>query len=411
MEDVNINLFSQYKEIYKNIIINDINITNNNESESMKKIKKSLEKTYLVIKKYLSKLNKNNTKDEWIYCDSNCKIIRKLFKIEMNSTIYILNCIANSLITVDDSKVYFEIDERNINSLDGLWSNDRNYIYLKKMNIIIDENTGTEIEHDNKRLIMGFGPSCSGKTYCATKVINILSIVIPNYPKSFLSIDCDIYCKCSFIYQYILLVISKLKFKGLKNLVLSESFLFRTSLFDSNIIKNHIFEYLKILKSLNIKFSLYVPETLDDCEKDCFSSYKKYIELTGDKDWTCLVIFQHLNNESCPFKYSNPVYQCKGCIKTGKEIEKLVEKEYSMDEKKWEQSTNNSFKQFEKTDGIKLLIHNSDGYTYLTKETQERITTKSFILDKTKSSTISNNIGFIVNNSNLSDTIFQNFYY
>lgn len=421
MEEVSkIKLLEQYKGIYKNIIINNINITNtNNNNESMKRIKESLGKTHLVIKKYLSKLNKNNTKDTWIYCGNNCKIIRKLFEIEMNSTIFILNCIANSLITINKSKVYFEISSTDIDKLTGLWDNDHTFFDLKIMNINTDEITGKgkftseEFDYKKSRLIMGFGPSGSGKTYCARIIIDILSRAITDYPKSFLSIDGDIYRERSFIYQYILLVIKDLKFTGLKNLVLSGISLLYTSLFDSGKPKKKIYKYLNYLKNKNTNtktFSLYVPETSAGCITDCYSAYKKYIDLTGDEKWTHLLIYQHLNNESCPYKLSRPGYQCKGCIETGKGREILEGKEYSMDILKWELSMNNAQKQRKKTEGIKLSIHNSGGYSY------RGNITKSLIIDYTplennNLSIISSQIKELVNVSSLSTKTFNNFDY
>ena len=190
----------------------------------------------------LDSLNKikNQGDDKWVYCSRACKEISELFKKEIHSTLYILNILSNSLVTIDNSKIKF-IFSGKFEDLTGKWVDDSQYFTFEIFNNNIQQ-TQTET-----KLLMGFGPSSSGKTYCAKTIIQLLSSNNPSFPKSFLSIDGGIYREKSYIYQKVIHFIKKTNFNGLKNLVLSGVHLKRSatnkaieqrqSLFDSNIVK------------------------------------------------------------------------------------------------------------------------------------------------------------------------------
>jgi hypothetical protein len=258
-----------------------------------------------------------------------------------------LNIISNSLVSIDDKSCVKFIF--NGSRLSGIWNEDKDKF---RFEIPSSEKT---------RLIMGFGPSASGKTYCAKAIISMLSKNDPDFPKSFLSIDGGIYREKSYIYQKIIkLIKSKTQFNGLKNLVLSgvqlktsitdKTIEKRHSLFDSNIIKKKVIEYL----SNGDKISLYIPETLGGCFFDCSSIYKKYITIANDyKSWIGLLIWQHKTHNDCDYKDG---YKCKGCTESGKEREKNEGKIYSSTA--WENSMKNGRYYMMQAPGGRYEIHN-----------------------------------------------------
>jgi len=302
---------------------------------------------------------KNKESTGWVYCSKACSDILQLFKIEIESTLYMLNIISNSLVSIDGSSVIFKL-RGTISNLTGIWNDDKDKftfeIYSK-----IPQNTKT-------RLIMGFGPSASGKTYCAKAIITMLSTTDPSFPKSFLSIDGGLYREKSYIYQKLIELIKHKRFKGLKNLVLSGhhlktsktnfSITERETLFDSGIVKKKVTEYLI---SLSKKVSLYVPETLGGCLIDCSSVYKKYIEIADDSlGWIGLLIWQHKKHDECDYIEG---YQCAGCTESGQKRETNEGKIYSSTA--WGNSMANGRTYMMKAPGGMYEIHNGGGYKYI----------------------------------------------
>ena len=102
-------------------------------------------------------LNSGNTcemfmKKKWIPCKSDCyKSLHDLVIKEINSTAYMLRLISNSILKLSSeynlSFVYNGIP------LTGLWKDDHTKFSLSTNDI------------SKPRLILGFGPSASGKTY------------------------------------------------------------------------------------------------------------------------------------------------------------------------------------------------------------------------------------------------------
>jgi len=58
----------------------------------------------------------------------------------------------------------------------------------------------------------------------------------------------------------------------------------------------------------------------------CRKSYQKYINLTGDKKWTGLLIWQHLKNTECTYTQN---LKCTGCEPSGLSREIEEGKKYS----------------------------------------------------------------------------------
>jgi hypothetical protein len=353
----------------------------------------------LVPKTIITKINKNiesslntlnekhnksitNNKNKWIYCNKYCNDIAELFKIEINSTIYILNILANSLITIDGSFVIFFL-KTNLRDLTGDWEHDKQYIDLMIDN---SRKNSNKAPHQKTRLIMGFGPSASGKTYCAKTIIEMLSLSDPSFPKSFLSIDGGIYREKSYIYHKLITLLKKKTYNGLKNLALSGITFTKKSLFDSGIVKKIVIKYLEQTEN-KTKFSLYVPETLSGCLPgifltNCSSIYKKYIDITDDsKSWIGLLIWQHKTHGECTYAKDS---QCRGCVESGKKREKNEGKKYSSTT--WGYSLKNGRREMMKAPGGRYEIHNGGGYEYNGKKTTSTIIdfSKKQIVNKAK---------------------------
>ena len=222
------------------------------------------------------KIYEDNNNRNWKKCENECfKFWKELVKKEIESTAYMLRLIVNSILKNEDNiSVTFEVQA----DLTGLWVDD-----YPKLKMVITDATERQ---KTKRTILGFGPSSSGKTYWAEQIIKLFG---ENFPKVFLSIDGGLMREQSIVYQ---MIINQNKFRnveGFSNLVTAGLGL-TESIFLSNTIKKQLLNFLAIQPTEN-KISVYVPETLGDCDipllGDCSKKYKKYIDLTGDQklDW------------------------------------------------------------------------------------------------------------------------------
>jgi len=384
--------------IYNNILTitnNNLNLNRNSNNKFIKKLFVKLFTTSLNVtnknilnidtqinKHILEGLDKIKKKESngWIYCSRACDRISLLFKDELESTLYMLNIISNSLVSIDKSSINF-IFNGTIENLNGKWEKDKDKFTFE----IFNKNSSS---YNKTRLIMGFGPSASGKTYCAKAIITMLSNTDPSFPKSFLSIDGGIYREKSYIYQKLIGLIKPKQYNGLLNLVLSGYHFKRSytnmkiegrkTLFDSDIVKNKITEYLNYLKSVHKnKVSLYIPETLGGCLRNCSSIYKRYIEIADDSEnWIGLLIWQHKTHDECDYKDQ---YQCAGCTESGTKREKNEGKKYSS--RAWGNSMANGKKYMMEAPGGRYEIHNGGGYKYGYNSNNKPLLTKSIIID------------------------------
>lgn len=264
------------------------------------------------VDKMFPKQDKDYMEPAWIKCKDGCdSVLEEYIQKEMHSTAYILRCLQMSMINAP-----LTIYCTNIAKVSGVWEDDKT---LFKM--------GT-FKQSAGRLIMGFGPSASGKTYWAEKIIDMLSHLEPNFPKAFMSIDGGTYREASVVYQTIIKSVTDKNIGGLSNLM-SAGFSFETSLFSSGKVKQAISAYLKTQPPPN----LYVPDTLGGCKGGlskkgfCSNLYKKYKDITKDNDnWIGLCIWQHVEDTMCVF---GPEYKCIGCKESGKERERREGKQYS----------------------------------------------------------------------------------
>jgi hypothetical protein len=274
-------------------------------------------------------------------------ILTKAINNEIKSTIYMLRVIYKSLLktsnTIETSNNIFIITDNNKSKLTGNWENDKQYIDLN-------------IRQNNPRLIMGFGPSASGKTYNSKIIVEILSQLETDFPNIFLSIDGGIAREQSMTYQYIVNEIHKKGYAGLTGLVSEIS---SQGIFSSSKIKKQLIRYLNDQKMKGNRISLYVPETLGFCLfNTCQPKYEEYIKYTEDKEWIALNIWQHRNHKECEEDSNYPeIYKCRGCEESGKEREKEEGKKYSS--RQWKSSYENGQQEMIKAIGGCYEIHNT----------------------------------------------------
>ena len=295
----------------------------------------------------------NKTKNKWTDACSKSIVgtcgntLHRIVKNELESTLYMVRLIYKSIISINRTTPIIPSDIFEVSHdavLNGKWEHDKQYIKFNQYN-----------PQDKPRLIMGFGPSASGKTYNAEQIIKIFTELDENFPKVFLSIDGGIAREQSMTYQTIVYDVLNQHVLGLSGLVTGIQ---QFSIFSSDKVKNQLNGYLK--EQTN-KISLYVPETLGFCLFDnCDSKYKKYIHYTGDERWIGLNIWQHKTGEECKQDINYPdEYKCIGCKESGENREIKEGKKYSGSQ--WQTSYNNGQREIMKATGGSYEIHNTGG--------------------------------------------------
>jgi len=285
---------------------------------------------------------------------------------EIETTAYYLRTLTVSLLQTNSNEYKIVFIFENPQNITGIWERDN--LNISFQIVKVNDNSIVDITSiPNSRLIMGFGPSASGKTYCAKQIINLMHMNDSTFPTFFLSIDGGIYRETCVIYQKILAciggdMISNNKAKGFSNLVSTSNP--SLSIFDSNIVKRIINTYLQFLKTnKNIKINLYVPETISGCLNIlCKSIYGKYIQITGDNNWIGILIWQHKLSSQCKYamKYGEK-YRCKGCTESGMEREIKEGKKYS--NAAWSISYSNGLNAIRSAPSYRFSIHNAGSPT------------------------------------------------
>jgi Cdc6-like AAA superfamily ATPase len=278
-----------------------------------------------------------NKRKGWKRCLFRCyRVLRFWINKEMYSTAFMLRVIYHSIIGTKNN-LRFEFSKKE---LTGVWNYDKKYISL-----VSSENV-------KNRLIFGFGPSASGKTFLMTTLLKLLQKKISSFPKTFLTIDGGIYREVSVVYQTIVDITKQFHY-GISNLAIRTISSIRP-LFKSSWIKTQIIHFLK--KDKTQKFSLYVPETLSVCssKSNCLKIIKKYNSIVNDNDWIGIMIYQHSFQKNCSFLDE---YKCEGCYESGKKREVKQGKKYS--KMSWNSSYKNGMKMMEKVPQYRFLIHNS----------------------------------------------------
>tara|TARA_B110000967_G_scaffold130712_1_gene133536 strand:- start:735 stop:2102 length:1368 start_codon:yes stop_codon:yes gene_type:complete len=340
--------------------------------------------------KYIQDLFKNNSsfdfktgEKKWISCNSQCiQQVQTYISKEIESTAFFLRILANSVLSLNDGHLQFAINDSDVDKLSGSWEKDMDYFRIQYIG---------NSDDDNKipgRLIMGFGPSASGKTFWAKSVIRMFSMTsidLPNdFPKSFLTIDGGLYRECSQIYQFIVRSTLNKGHGGLSNLVSSGAF--GSSLFSSDKIKKGVIAFLKKQISPDLSISLYVPETLGDCghlrPKSCVSKYKIFVDITKDTDrWIGLNIYQHKLAAECTY---DDEFKCTGCSESGMMRQHNEGKKYSNGV--WSHSFEQGNKEIMKAPGGSFRIHNSGGKKWIPPSGNGSQLCKSIITDFSKTS-------------------------
>ena len=298
---------------------------------------------------------------KWVDCVNECfSQTHDNVMLEIGSTAYMLRVLTKSVVgDTKNHKITFVFSLENKDKLSGVWEKDKEYFNMKIT--ILDRSRKV----CDGRLIMGFGPSASGKTYCANKVIELMSAIDDSFPKFFITVDGGVFREESQVYQTIILAVrEKGKYDGMKNLVSASALSGQKSIFESNIIKKSMKNYLREQKERE-KFvvCLYVPETLGGCVRkvNCMKSYEDYIDITGDENWIGLMIFQHIEHKECPYKKD---YKCKGTTESGQSREMMEGKKYSSGA--WNNSYKNGNESIGQAMSYRFRIHNSgrrDGIT------------------------------------------------
>ena len=352
-----INNYGKIKETFNEKIKILINSQNNTNKKS----------------KICNKQTKSCNIKTWKECIDDCfNYLSDLVDIEINSTAYMLKILTDSLIESNpnpskNNSIQLEFNLNNNEKLTGDWSTDKYLISIKK-----PKNINNSIENI---LIMGFGPSASGKTYWVENILKMLknnSNISHKIPDYIMSIDGGNYREFSWVYKEIKKLALNSNSAGLDSLVKGTG----DMIFNSSIIKNQVLEYLKLQKE-NIYFGYYVPETLGICTTSkitrglgisCYNKVLKYLELIDNKDnWIGLMIYQHLNKkinntrieDKCPFKNE---YKCVGCFESGSKRETQEGKKYSNKAYYWTLSA--GFNEMLKAPLGRFLIHNSGGHSY-----------------------------------------------
>ena len=289
----------------------------------------------------------------WVPCKDRCDAtIRALMTAELNSTAYMLRALTESVLTVEGGVIEFE----PLIGLTGRWDIDHERIRITRLGL----TPPTYISGRARgRLIMGFGPSASGKTHWAKTILTLMSSANPAFPKTMLSIDGGLYRQTSIIYRAVLEEAKRICVEGFDNLVLARWELFRSSLFNSDNVKAQIVEYL--LRQ-TVPISLYVPETLGDCgrgrPKSCVSKYSPYMAVTGDRtNWIGLLIWQHKTAADCTA--TDAAHRCKGCTESGEERQRDEGKKYSNGS--YDHSMSEGEKAIRSAPGGQYKIHNGGG--------------------------------------------------
>ena len=349
-----------YHKLQTNIMMKSFPYENNNFDDYFVNIRNEIENNLPT-----ANIQTPYEPKKWVVCKATCyNIASNAINNEMSSTAYMLRVLSNSLISNNkaDQKLYISYENKDEigepgNLLTGTWKYDSKYFTITQIG---------KGSNKTSRLIMGFGPSASGKTYWARNIIKLLHDNIESFPSSFFTIDGGDYRSLSYIYQIIIESAKKNGLGGVENLVLAGASLTSKNIFDSNIIKKQIIQYLSLSQKQNpnLFISLYVPETLGDCgmmrPQSCNTKIKGYINLTNDNDWIALMIYQHKTSEECPYDLE---YQCTGTTSSGKTRESVEGKKYS--NSSFQHSMNQGIKEVANAPNLKFIIHNSGGKKYM----------------------------------------------
>jgi hypothetical protein len=315
---------------------------------------------------------------EWKKCEGTCNtLITDAVNQEIGSTAFMLKLLADSVIRPDgqphrlkiglDPSFYKGTEEKrgtgngsSCRLLTGRWKDDAPYLHL-----VLPKKKGPGA---NGRLVMGFGPSASGKTYWAKTILRLLAQADPLFPEVFFAVDGGLVRESSAVYQFATEMAHCAGLAGFKNL--------HAGMFITGDIKHSMEKYLlaESKSSTSSAISLYVPETLGKCEfmvkgatvpliRPCEEYLKTFMDITQDDRWIGLLIWQHAtvadHTKDTEFlkEFPGAEYQCTGCEASGKEREKAEGKPY--EGHVYAQSMKNGRRYIEMAPGGRYEIHNA----------------------------------------------------
>jgi hypothetical protein len=309
---------------------------------------------------------------KWLTCDNYCyEQLTVNINHETRTTAFYLHLLVNSIIYIpkpeQPKKLELKLEVRAGYEITGVFDEDK--VFIDIPNIKTDMTAG----NSKSRLIMGFGPSASGKTFMTEEVIKLFLKIDTHFPNQFITIDGGKIREVSKIYRMIVEEISKFAL-GIKNLMRAGSvmrwigqkvgYYEDDDLFLTGEIKRIFTNFLRIKCSKESEctwtMSLYVPDTFGSCNiyrlgiNSCLKKIKDYEFITQDKEWIGLNIWQHRTHEECD---KTLLYKCVGTTASGKAREKTEGKPYSSEA--WGISKRNGYAMINRAPGYRLDIHNS----------------------------------------------------
>jgi hypothetical protein len=308
---------------------------------------------------------------QWEKCSGACEsLLGAAMKQEIGSTAFMLKVIADSIIRPDGQphRLQIALDPSFLSAsgagasgacrvLTGRWKDDEPFLHL----VLPSSKRG--------RLVMGFGPSASGKTHWAKTVLVLLKEADPLFPDVFFSDDGGLVRESSATYQFAKEMAHRACLAGFKNL--------HDGLFPSGDVKKAMEAYWLRQSRRGTPVSLYVPETLGTCDfripgigvtvpgiRSCKAKLKTFLDITGDRDaWIGLLIWQHKTAadhgkvEDNMSMFHDEAYACVGCTESGRSREKSEGKPYSSGA--YEQSMKNGRVYLAQAPGGQYEIHNA----------------------------------------------------
>lgn len=327
---------------------------------------------------------------QWKKCEGTCKsLITDAVNQEIGSTAFMLKLLADSVIRPDGKKhrLKFGLDESfykgnegnkaGCRVLTGRWKDDAPFLHL----VLPASKQGRLATgpRPSGRLIMGFGPSASGKTHWAKTILGLLQKANTTqngaFPEVFFAVDGGLVRESSAVYQFATEMAHCAGFAGFTNL--------HAGMFVTGDIKHAMEKYLlqESQRDTSSAISLYVPETLAKCEykgmaiphagklpygsfvASCMDYLKPFLEITRDDQWIGLLIWQHAtaadHGKDTAFTsvYAGEEYACIGCEASGKMRETGEGKKY--EGHVYAQSMKNGRKYMELAPGGRYEIHNA----------------------------------------------------
>jgi hypothetical protein len=320
--------------------------------------------------------NPNSRKDqndifvEWMKCDKkkhcDSAALHYLWRIERESTIYMLRILNMGYISKDDTRPLMIEEIIPKNDLKGIWEEDKSHFTLKLA------TTGGE-----RTFVLASGPTGAGKTFMGKQICEKLGL------PSMISIDGGIYRDCSMVYQIIKHVLHEKGWAGMRNLVFTTTLekihsvprLLRISwtkffegIFDTEKVKNLVYQYLVYQREESkINFPIYVPDTLSFTPS--MNDYKDFLALTGynrsglsneGMNIINAMIYQHWEGgEKCPLLSVN---KCVGCLASGRAREIREGKKYPDNPDSYNKGVKNSLAiLFDESNEFmtRIFIHNT----------------------------------------------------